>query len=79
MNAMPAEHDRGEALQLVDSLGDVWGSFCVTGITEARRDIGSASLSLRTRSQVTLRDTEVNRQEPRALAAVPSQFSLQAG
>lgn len=71
MNAMRVERDRGRALQLVDSLGDVWGNFCVTGITEARRDVGPARLPLRTRFRVTLRATEINRQEPGALAAVP--------
>ena len=46
---------------------------------ETRRDIGPAGPPLRLELQVTLRSTEVNRQEPRALAAVASQFSLQTG
>ena len=44
------------------------GVFCVTGITETRCGVGPARLSLRRDFQVTLRRTEVNRQERQALA-----------
>ena len=60
------------------SLEDVWEDFCVTGITETRRDVGAARPSLRLDFQVTLRSTEVNRQVRQALAAAPFQFSGQA-
>ena len=76
---MRADAERGEALQLVDSLGDVWGDFVVTAITETRRDIGPAGLPLRIDFQVTLRSTEANPQERQALAAAPFPFIALAG
>ena len=42
VDAMRAEAGRGEALQFVDSLGNVWRDFVLTGITEKRRYIGPA-------------------------------------
>ena len=54
------------------------GGFLRYGITESRRDLGPARLPLRRDFQVTLRSTEVNRQERQALAAAPIQFSAQA-
>ena len=62
----------------MDSLEGVRGDFCVTGITETRRDIRAVRLSHRRDFQVTLRSTEVNRQVRQALAAAPFQFSAQA-
>ena len=79
VDAMRTEADRGAALQLVDSLGEVWGDFVVTGITETQRDIGPAGLPFRLDFQVTLRSTEVNRQEPQALAAGLLPFGVPAG
>lgn len=52
VDAVRAGAERGEALQLVDSLGDVCGDFVVAGITETRRDIGPADLPLRPEFQV---------------------------
>ena len=62
LGAMRAGAGRGEALQLVDSLGDVWRDFVITGITETRRGIGPAGLPFRIAFQMTMRSTEVNRQ-----------------
>lgn len=58
---MRAEADRGEALQVVDSLGNVWGDFVIAEITETRRATGPAGLPLRIDFRLMLRSTDVDR------------------
>ena len=76
LGAMRAGADRGEALPLVDSLGDAWRDFVIAGITGTRRGIGPAGLSLKIAFQMTLRSTEVDRQGPQRLIGALFQFSL---
>ena len=57
VDAMRTEADRGEALQVVDALGDVWGDFVVTQISETRRAVGPAGLPLRIEFVLTLCST----------------------
>ena len=55
------------------------GDFFVMAVTETRPDIWPAGLPLRREFQVTLRSSEVNRQERQALPAPLFQFIPQAG
>ena len=63
VDAMRAEADKGEPLQVVDSLGNVWGDFVITKIAETRRDIGPAGLPLRIEFSLTLLSTEIDREQ----------------
>ena len=72
VDAMRAEADKGETLSIVDSLGEIWGDFVITGITETRRDIGPIGLPLRIEFQVTLVSTVVDRNTPAGVTDAPS-------
>ena len=73
---MVAEADKGEPLQVVDSLGRVWGDFCITQVTETRREIGPAGLPLRIEFSLTLVSTEVDFAARVTAAATPFQFNV---
>ena len=78
VDAMRAEADKGEPLQVVDSLGSVWGDFVVTQVTETRREIGPAGLPLRIDFALTLLSTEVGRDTtaPSSPSAPAFQFNV---
>ena len=77
VDEMRAEADRGEPLQVVDSLGNVWGDFVITQISETRRDIGPAGLPMRIEFRLQLMSTELNRGGEEAAAATSTSAPLQ--
>lgn len=57
VEAMRREARKGETLIVVDSLGDVWGTFVITEIVETKRDVGPAGLPFRIEFRLTLLST----------------------